>query len=294
MERIRYSILAVALVAACAIRSAGATFTLTLSTSGPNSTSVVTSSDPVTGIQCGSSSTACSVSFPAGSTVTLSASVGSTVAFAGWGGTDGCGTNSTGCRILMSTNRSLSAKFNPLLNLSLYGNGGGSVVDDSATIACGLTGTCANFASATQGYPAGTHVRLTASTSTTGSTFTGWSGGTCTGTASSCSFVISTYTVVVATFSSSGPFTILVSTGGPGVGYVTSSPAGVSCGSTSTSCAAPFSGLATVTLTATPLAGYRFVGWANAGCSGTGTCVVVSTSAQQQTGGSMSPAAYFY
>ena len=53
-------------------------------------------------------------------------------------------------------------------------------------------------------------------------------------------------------------------------GVVTSTPAGISCGTT---CSATFDPGATVTLTATPNAGFELAGWSGA-CSGTGTCTV--------------------
>ena len=55
-----------------------------------------------------------------------------------------------------------------------------------------------------------------------------------------------------------------------GAGRVTSSPAGIACGST---CSAPFAAVP-VTLTATPAAGSAFTGWSGGSCSGTGACTV--------------------
>jgi len=55
---------------------------------------------------------------------------------------------------------------------------------------------------------------------------------------------------------------------GVGTGTITSSPAGISCGS---ACAADFPTGTVVTLTATPSAGGTFAGWSGA-CSGTGPC----------------------
>jgi len=54
----------------------------------------------------------------------------------------------------------------------------------------------------------------------------------------------------------------------PTNGTVTSSPAGINCGSGGSTCSASFSG--TVTLTATPDAGYTFAGWTG-DCSSCGT-----------------------
>jgi hypothetical protein len=61
-----------------------------------------------------------------------------------------------------------------------------------------------------------------------------------------------------------------VSKSGSGAGTVTSSPGGISCGST---CSATFVSGTTVKLTAIPLPDSRFTGWSGA-CSGTGACAV--------------------
>ena len=55
-----------------------------------------------------------------------------------------------------------------------------------------------------------------------------------------------------------------------GNGTVTSTPAGIACG---TRCAASFAGNTSLALTATPAAGYAFAGW-RGGCAGIGPCTV--------------------
>jgi uncharacterized repeat protein (TIGR03803 family) len=64
---------------------------------------------------------------------------------------------------------------------------------------------------------------------------------------------------------------LTVSKAGNGEGAVTSSPAGIDCGS---ACSARFSPGTPVTLTATASAGSTFTGWSGEGCSGAGTCEV--------------------
>jgi uncharacterized repeat protein (TIGR01451 family)/uncharacterized repeat protein (TIGR02543 family) len=68
----------------------------------------------------------------------------------------------------------------------------------------------------------------------------------------------------------SQPWTLTVTKAGSGSGTVTSSPAGIDCGTT---CSSSFPNGTMVTLTATADAGSTFTGWAG-DCSGTGPCVV--------------------
>lgn len=56
-----------------------------------------------------------------------------------------------------------------------------------------------------------------------------------------------------------------------GSGSVSSSVAGIDCGS---DCSEAYASGSAVTLTATPAAGWRFVGWTGGGCGGTSTCTV--------------------
>ena len=56
-----------------------------------------------------------------------------------------------------------------------------------------------------------------------------------------------------------------------GSGRVTSSPAGINCGS---SCGHAYDVGTLVTLTATPDNGWTFAGWSGGVCAGTGSCVI--------------------
>ena len=80
------------------------------------------------------------------------------------------------------------------------------------------------------------------------------------------------------------PFTaqiLTVAEAGTGSGTVTSSPAGISCGST---CSMNFATSSQVTLTAAAASGSTFAGWSGAGgCSGTGTCVLTMSAAESAT-----------
>jgi hypothetical protein len=152
------------------------------------------------------------------------------------------------------------------LTVSKSGTGSGTVTSSPAGIDCGAT------CSASYNY--GTSVTLTASPAG-GSTFSGWSGGGCSGTGN-CTVPMTTARSVTATFNVQ-TFTLsvtiqnLVSILGIGSGSVTSSPAGIDC--SSGTCSASFNSGTSVTLTPQPGLGSFFVGWSGA-CSGTGTCIV--------------------
>jgi List-Bact-rpt repeat protein len=80
-----------------------------------------------------------------------------------------------------------------------FGAGSGTVTSTPAGIICG--------ANCSASYPPGTAVTLTADPAS-GSTFTGWSGGGCSGTAV-CSVTLTTTTTVTATFTALGTDTTL-------------------------------------------------------------------------------------
>lgn len=124
-------------------------------------------------------------------------------------------------------------------------------------------------------YPNGTIVTVTA-TPATGSVFAGWSGG-CSGT-SSCLVTVASATSVTATFTLV-PETLTVTRRGDGTGTVTSSPAGLDCG---TSCTRSYDYDSSVTLTASPAPGSAFVDWTG-DCTGSSTCLVAMTAAHSVT-----------
>jgi len=219
------------------------------------------------GINCGNT---CSASFPTGSSVTLTATAPSGSIFDGWsgGGCSGTGPCTTtmpiGGQTVVAT-FSLAPTLTQQLTVNKSGSGTGTVTSNPSGISCGST--CA------ADFPSGITVALTAAP-TGGSTFTGWSGGGCSGTGS-CIVVMNADQTVTATFTAPvNMFTLTVTPAGGGIGTVTSSPAGIVCGAT---CSFAFTSPTTVTLTATAATGSTFGGWSGSGCSGTGTCVVVMT-----------------
>ncbi|MGA2503987.1 MAG: CARDB domain-containing protein, partial [Anaerolineales bacterium] len=71
-----------------------------------------------------------------------------------------------------------------------------------------------------------------------------------------------------------------VTKNGNGSGTVISSPAGINCGS---NCTYAYDKTTSVTLTATASTPSIFTGWSGGGCSGTGTCTVLMSTAQSVT-----------
>lgn len=158
------------------------------------------------------------------------------------------------------------------LSVALAGSGLGTVTSSPAGIDCGST--CSHdFAS-------GTQVTLTATTGS-GSLFAGWSGSGCSG-IGSCEVTMSAAESVTATFVTVPPnnYPLSVSKAGSGSGTVTSSPAGIDCGST---CSDVYPSGTEVTLTATAASGSMFAGWSGAGCSGSGSCQVTMSAAESVT-----------
>lgn len=223
------------------------------------------------GISCGKT---CSATFQQGTKVTLTAIPGANSTFAGWGGSCS-GMNQ--CILTVTQDMSVTASFSvptgtqQTLNVSLSGNGSGTITSSPAGINCPKTCT-AEFVS-------GTQVTLTA-TAGSNSSFSGWS-GSCSGSNYTCQVTLNQNTVAVAAgFILLPPpqvtLTVVVSpTGG---GSVTSNPSGINCPST---CSANYIMGTQVTLTEQAASGYNFTGWSGA-CSGTGSTCTLTLTANAQ------------
>ncbi|WP_161563973.1 InlB B-repeat-containing protein [Cupriavidus lacunae] len=153
------------------------------------------------------------------------------------------------------------------LTVTRTGTGTGTVTSAPAGISCGAT--CSTTLAT------GTSVTLTA-VADNGSTFTGWSGGACTGTGA-CTVPMNSATSVTATFALG--VTLTVTQSGTGSGTVTSTPVGINCGVT---CSFGFNTGTSVTLASVANGGSTFSGWSG-GCSGTGPCTLTMTSATTVT-----------
>ena len=173
-----------------------ATFTLrqyTL-TANKNGSGVGTVTSTPGSINCGA---VCSGTFDHGTSVTLSATpTGAGNTFAGWSG-GGC-TGTGACTVTLTAATTVTATFNVTthtLSVVRAGNGVGTVTSAPAGVSCG------NDCATTVNY--GTMITLTATAATSPlsaeSTFTGWSGGGCTGTGT-CTVTVTAATTVTATF----------------------------------------------------------------------------------------------
>jgi Divergent InlB B-repeat domain len=177
--------------------------------------------------------------------ITLTANADTGSAFRGWSGATCSGT--ADCVVTISAAETVTATFNlrHQLTVNKDGTGSGTVTSNPVGIDCGAT--CAND------FDANTVVTLTAHADT-GSTFTGWTGATCSGTGD-CPVTMTAAETVTATFTLNQYQLSVTKTG---TGTVNSNPAGIDCGAT---CDHDYDYLTIITLTANPASGWSFFGW---------------------------------
>jgi hypothetical protein len=206
------------------------------------------------GIDCG---TSCSASLEDDSAATLTAAAAPGYAFRGW---SGCASvNGTQCTVAMSADRSVSANFVAQRALSVERSGSGSVASSPAGISCGAScGVTLDHGSTVILYPS----------ATPGYSFRGWSGCDSVGSSNQCTIAMGADRTVSANFS--GPRTLTVQKSGTGT--ITSSPAGIDCGS---SCGTTVPDGTTLTLTPTAASGYAFRGWSGCDSVSGNRCTVL-------------------
>jgi len=230
-----------------------ATRTLTVSKTGSGSGTVT--SEPA-GVSCGAT---CAAKFQQGAKVTLSATPAAGSTFAGWSG-GGCSGTGSCVVVIGEVDVAVTATFDlkPVrrkLTVEKKGTGTGTVTSSPAGISCGATCTAE--------YDNGTEVTLTGVVGPNTEAVK-WSG--CDSIAAGkCKVTMSAARTVTATFDL-GVRKLTVSTAGTGSGTV-------ACNEIS--CAPNYTQGTKVTLKATAAVGSTFAGWSGAGCSGTGSCVVV-------------------
>ena len=236
---------------------ASVTLTLTRTGAGSGGATSVPS-----GVDCGAT---CTATFPIGTMVTLTAAPVAGSTFASWGGA--CSGASTTCTVMLTANTTVTADFGRVMHTVTVvsgGNGAGTVSSNPTGVNC--PGTC-TLTSVT-----GTVVTLSA-LATTGSSFVGWSGGTCSG-MGTCLITLDADVTINASFALD--LSVVVTETGTGTGTVTSSPGGINCPG---DCSEAYALNTVVTLTATPAADSDFVGWTGGGCGGLGTCQVTVSAA---------------
>lgn len=210
------------------------------------------------GIACG---VGCAV-YDVGTRVAIIANAADGSTLTAWSGDcSGAGT----CIVDMTGDRTVQATFEKLhaLTVTKAGSGGGRINSTPVKIDCGST--CgATFIE-------GTKVVLRA-VADAGSRFDRWSGA-CTGSGSTCTVDITEPATVTATFIKTYVLTVELE----GFIHVTSSPAGINCGSIYGACSATFDLGTDVTLTASMASGFAFYAWFG-DCTGTTpSCTVAMT-----------------
>ncbi len=141
---------------------------------------------------CTSSSGVCTDNYEEGTEVTLTETPAAHQQFGGWSGCTSKPSPSE-CKVTLNADTVVTAGFEPIfdyLEVSRGGSGAGSVSSSPTGINCGAT--CSHS------YEEGTEVILTAS-AVSGSTFSGWSGGGCSG-SGTCKIKLGAETIVTATF----------------------------------------------------------------------------------------------
>jgi fibronectin type 3 domain-containing protein len=259
--------------------SASPTYPINFTKSGTysSSVSVIDMSGP---LACGTSCSAISSAYTPNSSVTLTISPSSgynTV----WTGCDSS-TNSS-CTVLVSNVKNISAVINTAVqtyNVSIYNNVGsgtgtisGNGMNCSVPASPGsVSGTC------TVALPSGSY-NFTA-TETGSGVFTSWSG--CSSVSGNvCTVnVVSSPVQVQPRFDSA--YAVNFSKSGSAASSITvqSSPAGINCGGLCTSASYSYNQGQTVTLSATPTAGYTTV-WTGCDSSTVTTCTINSISANK-------------
>jgi len=219
---------------------------LTVSKGGTGAGAVTSS--PV-GINCGAT---CAAEYDHGTEVTLTGAPGASTEAVKW---SGCTSIVEGkCLVSMTAAKSISATFNLAkreLKVSKVGVGAGTVTSSPVGINCGAT--CSAL------FDEDSTVTLTG-TPGANTQAAKWSGCDSVNAEGKCLVTMTAARAVIAIFNIEGP-QLSVSKFGSGTGTVTSSPAGIECGS---ACVVNFVKGSSVTLTGTPGIHSEAVKWA--GC----------------------------
>ena len=226
------------------------------------------------GLTCGTGGTACSVTFASATSVTISATADTGYLFSGWGGA--CSGTSTTTTVAIDSAKTCTAAF------TLSGSSpttyalavsptpvNGTVSGGGLT--CGAGGAVCQVDVAS-----GTSVTLTA-TPMSGYSLTSW-GGSCTGTGTTTTVLMSAARTCSATFGvglpTGPPYTMTIS---PKPAGGTIAGAGLNCGTGGNLCAVTMPAPMGLGMSAAPAAGYNFGAWTG-DCSGLTTGLTVQLS----------------
>jgi alpha-tubulin suppressor-like RCC1 family protein len=226
---------------------------LTVAKSGEGSISSVPA-----GIDCG---TACSAGFDLGGEVKLTVTPVTGFVFSEWSSSSGapeCTGATRPLTIKMDAGKRCTAIFKPQLKVGITGKG--SITSAPAGISCGAVCSVS--------FDLEAKLTLTAAAAP-GFRFVQWVGD-CSGTTPVTTVIMTSGKTCTANVIQQ----ILLTVEKTGEGSVTSSPAGIDCG---TACSARFDLQDKVMLTATPTSKTQFSGWSG-GCSGTPSSCVVTLS----------------
>jgi streptogramin lyase len=217
--------------------------------------------------------------------------------FTGW---SGCDSEAEGkCIVTMSAAKEVTAEYTAKPNVALtitkntaegsYEGGTGTVTSKPKGLKCATTCTAQTMA-----VPSGEAIVLKAKAAT-GMTFTGWSGGGCSGTAETCTVSPTEATKVTASFSGA-PKAIAnaqkLTLAKAGSGYGTVKASGIACEAACTSATSLYTGgvelpkpkpAATVTLEAISAPGSKAVVWSGCDSETEGKCVVATSAAKEVT-----------
>jgi cysteine-rich repeat protein len=210
----------------------------------------------IAGIDCGND---CTQDYPIGTVVHLTPDSDANRAFTGWSGA--CTGTTVPCVVTMDAAKTVGATFETnRLTVTRLGAGNGTVTGTG--ISCG--NNC------TEDFDEGDMVLLTAAATGTGSIFTGWDGGPCTGvTTPTCTVTMTGPITISATFEPASTLTVTSPTNGTVTGT------GINCPGDCTEKLQTGSG---ISVTANPDTGFQFVSWT--GCTSTSgaTCSVTLSS----------------
>src|SRR5579863_6831235 len=242
------------------------TVTVTAATSG-SGTATLSDSDSLAGC---TNVTSCLADV--GDKITINATASSGNRFTGWSGGSCSGTTTTCVISSLAAAETDTANFTKTITITsaVTGSGTATITDSDSLAGCTNVTSCLA--------DVGDKITITA-TATSGNRLSGWSGGTCTGTATTC-VINSLAAAETDTANFTKTITSTTATSGSGTATITDSDSLAGCTNV-TSCLANVGDK--ITINATASSGNRFTGWSGGTCSGTATTCVINSLAAAET-----------